>query len=235
MSAARRLTARSDAAAGGAGGVRKPRQLRSQASMDRVLAATEELLADRLFEELTLAEILARAKVSVGAFYARFGSREGIVQPLHDRYDERLDVVTAQAFDPERWRGVPLVRRVRLLVRYGLAAYHRNRGLLRALVLEWRLHPERITERQRAHRESFYERISTVLIGDGSEITHPDPRAAARFVFLTYGAVCRELLLEGRSTVPLPSAFGGDDRALAAELTRTIHAHLTGVAPPVVD
>ncbi len=212
--------------------LQRPRQLRSQASMDRVLAATEELLADRLFEELTLTEILARARVSVGAFYARFGSREGLVSPLHDRYDERLAQLTARVFDLERWREVPLEERVRRLVRYGLVAYRRNRGLLRALVLEWRLHPERITDEQRLKREEFYERVAATLVGDGSEITHPDPLAAARFVFLTYGAICRELLLEGRSSLPLPSAFGGNDRALGEELTRNIMGHLAGSPYP---
>ena len=200
--------------------------------MDRVLSATEELLTDRLFEELTLAEILERAQVSVGAFYARFGNREGLVSPLHDRYDARLAVISARALDPERWRGVPLGQRVRRLVRYGITAYRRNRGLLRALVLEWRLHPERITDAQRERRELFYKRIATVLIGDGSEISHPDPQAAAHFVFLAYGSICRELLLEGRTSVPLPSAFGGDDRALTDELTRNIHGHLAGAALP---
>jgi len=200
--------------------------------MERVLAATEELLADRLFEELTLAEILERAQVSVGAFYARFGNREGLVSPLHDRYDERLAAITARSLDPERWRPVPLAQRVRTLVRYGITVYRRNRGLLRALVLEWRLHPERITDGQREQRELFYNRIATVLVGDGTEITHPDPPSAARFVFLACGAICRELLLEGRTSVPLPSDFGGDDRALAEELTRNIYGHLAGAAPP---
>ncbi len=211
--------------------VRAPRQQRSQASMDRVLAATEELLTERLFEEIPLSDILERARVSVGAFYARFGNREGLVSPLHDRYDARVDALTSRTLDPERWRGVPLAERVRRLARYGITAYRRNRGLLRALVLEWRLHPERITDAQRVRREEFYERIATVLVGDGSEITHPDPKAAARFAFLTYGAVCREQLLDGAVSLPLPRVFGGDDRALCAELTRTLVGFLAGAAP----
>lgn len=211
--------------------LRPPLQERSRASTDRVLAAAEELLAEKLLEELTLAEILERAGVSVGAFYARFGNRDGLVSPLHDRYDERVATIASRVLDPARWARVPLEVRVRSLVRYALMAYRRNHGLLRALVLEWRLHPERITEPQRERRETFFETIADVLVGDSTEIHHPDPRAAARFAFLAFGAVCRELLLQGRDAVPLPTAFG-DDRALAAELSRNVLAHLTYAGPP---
>lgn len=212
-------------------GVRAPRQSRSRASMDRVLAATEELLEERLLEDLTLGEILARARVSVGSFYARFGNREALVPLLHDRYDERVRVICERVFAPARWEGVPLLQRVRRVVRYGLVVYRRNRGLLRALVLEWRLHPERITAEQRASREAFYDRIADALVGDGREISHPDPHAAARFCFLAYGATCRDLLLQGHSSLPLPSAFGADDRVLADELTRLVYLHLAGAMP----
>lgn len=211
--------------------LRPPLQERSRASTDRVLAATEELLEEKLLEELTLAEILERARVSVGAFYARFGNRDGLVPLLHDRYDERVEVIAARVLDPARWAGVSLEGRVRGLVRYALMVYRRNHGLLRALVMEWRLHPERITELQRERREVFFDAIANVLIADGAEITHPEPRTAARFAFLAFGAVCRELLLQGRVSSPLPTAFA-DDRALAAELSRNVLAHLTYAGPP---
>lgn len=210
--------------------LRPPLQERSRASTDRVLAATEELLGERLLEELTLAEILERAGVSVGAFYARFGSRDGLVSPLHDRYDERVETIAARVLDPARWVDVPLEERVRSLVRYALMTYRRNHGLLRALVLEWRQHPERITELQRQRRATFFESIVQVLVGDGSEIKHPNPSAAAGFAFLTVGAVCRELLLQGRDAVPLPAAFP-DDRALGNELSHNVLAHLTCAGP----
>ncbi|GJM23319.1 MAG: hypothetical protein DHS20C15_32340 [Planctomycetota bacterium] len=211
--------------------LRPPLQERSRASTDRVLAATEELLTEKLLEEVTLAEILERAGVSVGAFYARFGNRDGLVPPLHDRYDERVAIIAGRVLDPARWAAVSLEERVRSLVRYALTVYRRNHGLLRALVLEWRLHPERITDQQRQRREVFFDAIANVLIGDGTEINHPDPRAAARFAFLAFGAVCRELLLQGRVAAPLPTDFG-DDRALAKELSRNVLAHLTYAGPP---
>ena len=97
--------------------------------------------------------------------------------------------------------------------------------------MEWRLHPERITERQRDRREVFFDAVADVLIGDGAEIRHPEPRTAARFAFFAFGAVCRELLLQGRVAAPLPSAFP-DERALAAELSRNVLAHLTYAGPP---
>ena len=158
---------------------RPPRQGRSQASMERVLSATEELLREHLFEELTLQQILRRARVSVGSFYGRFAGKDALVAALHERFDTRQAQVLDRILAPDRWRHRPLEERVALLVRYALMLYRRLRGLLRALVLDWRLHPEGITPAHRAHRKALHDRVVDLLVGPGVEIPHPDPRRAA--------------------------------------------------------
>ncbi len=52
-----------------------PCQPRSQRTQDRLLDATEALLATRPFEEITVAEIVRRARRSVGSFYASFDAK----------------------------------------------------------------------------------------------------------------------------------------------------------------
>ncbi len=211
--------------------VRTPRQERSQASMERVLSATEKLLRTQLFEELTLQQILREARVSVGSFYGRFASKDALVACLHERYDARQAVLIQRVLAPERWAGRSLPERVRLLVRYALMLYRRLRGLLRALVIDWRLHPEGITASHRDHRDQFHARVVDVLVGDGSEVPHPDPREVGAFALLALGATCRDVLLTSAPDHPhpVPGLAPGDPR-LEAQLVHMLTALLT--TPP---
>ena len=59
-----------------------PQQKRSRQTAGLFVAAALELLKDRTFAELSVAEIAAAAKRSVGAFYQRFGSKDDFLETL---------------------------------------------------------------------------------------------------------------------------------------------------------
>ena len=61
---------------------RPPRSARGQRTADRVLAATSDLLAEGVYEALSVRKIAARAGLSVGALYRYFPSREAVVAEL---------------------------------------------------------------------------------------------------------------------------------------------------------
>src|SRR5919205_2416789 len=63
--------------------VRPPKQRRSQESLERVLEASTRLLEDEGFEAFTIQDVSQRADVSVGAIYARFGSKESLLRAVH--------------------------------------------------------------------------------------------------------------------------------------------------------
>ena len=69
---------------------RQPQQTRSRQTLERILDATEELLRKKPFEEINVAEIVGLARSSVGSFYARFGSKEGLLPLLYQRYDREV-------------------------------------------------------------------------------------------------------------------------------------------------
>ncbi|MDH4248846.1 MAG: TetR/AcrR family transcriptional regulator, partial [Deltaproteobacteria bacterium] len=52
--------------------INRPQQMRAQHTQERILAATETLLAERDFGAVSVTQIAKAAKSSVGAFYARF-------------------------------------------------------------------------------------------------------------------------------------------------------------------
>ena len=70
------------------GSARTPRQSRSRATLDRLLDATATLLAEKPFDEASVAEITRRAGTSVGAFYGRFPDKESLLDCFDERFFE---------------------------------------------------------------------------------------------------------------------------------------------------
>lgn len=76
-----------------------PKQARSAESQERILQATEELLKVRPFEELTLLDICTAADVSTSSLYARFRTKDQLLDALLDRYRQRIDTAVVVALD----------------------------------------------------------------------------------------------------------------------------------------
>ena len=58
----------------------EPVQQRSRETAERITAAALSLLERKSFAELKVTEIARKAGVSVGGFYARFPSKEALLQ-----------------------------------------------------------------------------------------------------------------------------------------------------------
>jgi AcrR family transcriptional regulator len=63
-----------------------PQQARSIATEQKMLDAAEELLMSGDARAVTLESVVKLSGTSVGSFYARFGSVEGLFEALRDRY-----------------------------------------------------------------------------------------------------------------------------------------------------
>jgi AcrR family transcriptional regulator len=200
-------------------------QARSRRTQERLLAAAEKLLSRRTLEELTIADLAREARVSVGAFYARFPSKAALVPLLGERYDATLQRESERLFALELWSGLDLHARVRRLVRLAIRTYLRNRGLIRALSRDWRDRPQEvIDDGVRERRAVFHQRLADVLLGARGEIAAADPEAAVRFSLQLIGALLRDVLLV---TPGHPHPTDLDERELTRELTHTIVAQLT--------
>lgn len=69
---------------------RPPRQQRSKATVERMVAAAEQLMRDRGTDEFTLAEVCTLGNVSIGAIYYRFSSKDELIRLVHARLTEDL-------------------------------------------------------------------------------------------------------------------------------------------------
>src|SRR5262245_53720095 len=79
------------------------KQARSQKTLDRFLQATREILCEKEFAEITVAEIVQRAGSSCGAFYARFPSKEALLPALYDASSRSLPSEVTVWSNPATW------------------------------------------------------------------------------------------------------------------------------------
>ena len=220
------------AGAGGAGlaWVRAPQQARSQETLDRILDAAERLVSEKGFEDTTVADVVARAGSSVGAFYTRFRDKDGLLYALYERYLVQANATADLALDPARWQGADVATILREVLRFLVAIYREQAGLIRAFVLRNHVDPE---FRARQHRlsHSVSERLAVLLLARAGEIRHPKPERAAAFGFtMIFSTIESAMLFDEMRSDGL--ALGDD--ALAAELARAYLAYL-GVAGGAFD
>ncbi|MEM7200676.1 MAG: TetR family transcriptional regulator [Planctomycetota bacterium] len=177
-----------------------PQQARAKRTQERILAAAEQLLRERLFEEVTVAAIAARAKVAVGTVYLRFAAKEDLLPVLFARHH----AAAAGAVDAllEALRRDPNLRgRIRRLVAFTVAYHRGRRGLLRALTMYTRAHPGEIDEAVFRDRAAQYERVAEAVAGDAPQLRQRGARPRLRFALELLNAHCREHLLFGETTV----------------------------------
>ena len=204
--------------------VHEPLQERSRATLERIVSATESLLDEKLFEELTIVEIVRRAKTSVGAFYERFDSKDALLPYLYRRYDQNLGPRIALHIAPEQWKGVPLAGRIARLVSTMVSMYRQRRGLLRAVALYSRSNPAAAKLLPHEKRSALYEQISALLLECRDEIDHVNPRQAVQFGFFFAAAACRDKILFEEA--PHPASVKVSDKQLADELTLALIRYL---------
>lgn len=201
----------------------EPRQERSQETLDRLLGALAELLAEQDFDEISVADIAARADRTVGSFYGRFDDKDAALYALHVRElaDDREHV--AKLFAPEAVAHLDLEATVRQLVAVLVGAYVNPRPWFREVVLRSAQAPaflEQCAEMARFVGECW----TTALESKSSEVECDDPTAAAARSYRVVLAVLNQLLLFGPFVPPYTEST--DD--LTDDLTGTALCLLRG-------
>lgn len=206
-----------------------PSQSRGHATQERFAGATEALLRDRPFEEITIQDIVRRARKPIGSFYARFGSKEALLPLLYRRYDARLETRVQEAFARVRWEPLDFAGTVGALVDVVLALFEGDRGPIRTLSLFARAHPEALPADLVARRRRIYEPFVEQLSRHRERITHPDPDGAIRFGLYVVVTLAREKLLFSDAPQSRIHPMGRD--TLRAELIRALLGYLGGEVP----
>jgi AcrR family transcriptional regulator len=139
------------------------KQERSRETRRKLVASCLELVDRQPFDQVTVADIAKGAGVSVGNFYRRFTSKEGILPDLYAAYEERF-AAFGEAFsggepiEPDDIRG-----QWGFLIERTVAFMEENRGLIQALHLHGRLHPEIVPPTSHDRRRSLFARVSELF------------------------------------------------------------------------
>ncbi len=117
-------------------GVRPPTQARSHRTFTALLDATEELLEDRLFADVSVQDIVDRASSSAGSFYARFASKKALLGALQDRLHDAMKAGPDDV--PDDWEPGEVSARLfaETFVDKIATDHSFHEGLIRALIME---------------------------------------------------------------------------------------------------
>lgn len=211
-------------------GFQAPQQQRSRRTLGRIVEATETLLLERGPEGLTVADVVARADTSVGAFYARFESKDDAVAYAHARFWDELRDRWSAFLAPERWAGVPaesiVAEVIRRFCRLFLSSDGRARGLLREL----------LARRDEAQLERIHEldaeiagMMARLLASRRDELGHPRPGEAAEEGFRRVISAVRDHVLFGTAGSPAKSSA---ERSLVLSLVQMYGSLLRTDSPP---
>ncbi len=199
--------------------VRAPQQERTRAGLTRILDAAEELLAEKSFDEISIAEIAKHAGSSVGAFYRRFRDKEGLLHALHARFSADARATTDVALEPTRWAGASLENIVYAFTSF-LVQIHRERDGLFSAFMQRSSCDAAMRESTEELLEYICGRLNDLLIDHREHISHPDPSlAAALGLHVVIGALTNPVRIPVAELVD-------DDEGLAGELGRLFTAYL---------
>jgi AcrR family transcriptional regulator len=173
--------------------VRPPKQKRSQESLERVLEASTSLLEEKGFEAFTIQDVSERADVSVGAIYARFGSKENLLRAVHRHAMESMrsahDAVASSERPTDSAREV-----IAAAVRTVADIFHGNEELLRAFMHLGAVDDE-IARRGSENSIDLARQFEATVLHHGDEISHPDPERAVDVAFrMTYCTFARQVM-----------------------------------------
>jgi AcrR family transcriptional regulator len=208
---------------------RPPQQTRSQETLDRILDAAERVLEEKSFTEATLAEIMERAGVTVGAFYRRFPDKDALLHLLDERFFREMQDRADELLDPAHWRGASVADIVTEFARTAVSVYLAKRGVARSVFLRARVDPV-IQSTGRQVNARYIERLRALLLDPSrrAEVTHPDPERAIALGFMMFFGALRETTVFGE-VWPDHHEIAGKD--LGDEMARLYLAYL-GVSDP---
>jgi AcrR family transcriptional regulator len=202
--------------------VARPKQARSEATLQRLLDAAEALIEEGGSSEVAIPEIVRRAGSSVGGFYARFRDKNELLRALEERFFREQRARLERLTRPESWGNAGVPEIVRGCMAELVAVFRQRRALIRAFVARAVHDVEFRGEAQRFERE-VADRVAALLLSRPGVIGHPRPALGVPIaVAMVFGAMTAGVLL-GDPRHPFASLTPEE---AADELARNFLGHL---------
>jgi AcrR family transcriptional regulator len=203
--------------------VRAPKQSRSRRTLERIVAASLELLGTEGLTGLTVHKVVAKAGSSVGSFYARFDGKEDLLDYLGERvWTEALERWEV-ALETRDWSTLSLDEVVEGSVGLLIDAQRSRSDYLKAL--DWASGSQ--NDAYERFRGELLLGLGRLLLEQRESISHPDPELAVR---IGLRAILGTVEAEIRAT---------DNRldrdSLTTEARTLLLGYLTGNASPAAQ
>jgi AcrR family transcriptional regulator len=192
--------------------------------MERILKAADELLREKPFESVTVAEIVRRADSSVGAFYARFPAKAALLSALYARRHGTRQTERGRSYLAHfTSRTMTFEERAREVVGQMVTYYRLNRSLLSSLGATERPFPTSGAPEADAYHNAFSRGWTAAFLAHRHEIGHPDPERAVRIGLFMVASACREAVV---FSTPVLERSVMSEKELAEELASALVAYL---------
>jgi AcrR family transcriptional regulator len=190
------------------------------------MSAGRDLLRERDFAEVTVADIAAAAGVSVGGFYARYESKEALLYVLSAEVLADSATALEKALSPSRTANAAIPVVIRAYVRVMVRKFREHRSAMVQVIRHARAGDPIHGLAVRDFNDRVHGRLRALLSERRADIGHPDPDAAIDIGLFLVSAGAREAVLAGAlQAYPVKVS---DDR-LIEELTRAYVGYLSVV------
>jgi len=198
--------------------LRPPRQRRARETEQALLSAGRELLAQRDFASVSVAQIAAACDLSVGAFYGRFRDKMAYFESLRELVTQETSESVARYLNEQRWEEVPTDLLIDKAMRFMVTGVRANRGVLRASLRHASVRPEEwAPHRQRS--QEVIDRMVRLLV---PRLSMPADVAELRVRFAMQAVF--SILLNAVLTDGDPLEL--DDERLTQEMSRMMMGYL---------
>lgn len=170
---------------------KRPRQARSKATVDTILAATAKVLVRHGFDGLTTNAVAVAAGVSIGSLYQYFPNKEALVAALIEHHVETKTTMTRDQL--ARVALLPIGKAVRSMIEMTIQSYSIEPDLKRVLI-EQVPRVGRMAKIAELQQGTFHV-VAQLLTARRSELAIADPEMAAYVIVAAIEAIAHKAVL----------------------------------------
>lgn len=208
--------------------VTRPKQARSQQTLERLLDAAQGLIEERGLKAVSIPEVVRRAKSSVGGFYGRFRDKDELLRALEERFFRELERRIEETTQPEQWAEASLPTVLESLIGTMVEIYSQHRRLIKAFLVRAAQDELTFSEGLRL-RQRVFVRVGQLVLERRDEVAHPDPQRALQLALHMLFGVMQQKAIFGEVRAGAGPAM--KDAELVHELTRAVLAYLQSTSP----
>ncbi|MEZ4369804.1 MAG: TetR/AcrR family transcriptional regulator [Polyangiaceae bacterium] len=202
--------------------VSRPKQARSQRTLERLLDAAEQLILEQGVVDVSIPEIVARAGSSVGGFYGRFKDKDALIRALEERFLARVGSMLADVTRPEKWEDKSLEQTVSGLLEVMVQIYSDAGPLLRVFVAH-AARSQQVWRDGRRLRGQAIRHFIELGLRHADQISHPEPAKALELGLQMVFGVLQQKAILGDVRVQQRALSNAE---LVGEFTSVILAYL---------